>query len=193
VTTFDELIGAEPAGTERERLRSVHDMLVEAGPPPELTPELASGPTLAMTLGRRARAKSRRRRMLLPAVAAAMLVVLVVSFATARNSDGSLAIPLTGTPKAPNAVGTLIVLKPTKTTQPMKIEVQGLKPGQYGVYLVHQGRSWEKCGTFVVRDLAGGRTTSMDSPYRAKPGDTWVVAPLTAKGHGATVLRPATA
>ena len=192
MTTFDELIGAEPAGAERERLRSVHELLIEAGPPAELTPEFASGPTLAMTLGRvRRMARSRRRIVLLPAVAAALLIALAIGTSTAGN-DGSTAIPLAGTAAAPHAVGTLNVLAPTKNTQPMQIAVQGLEPGQYAVYLVPNGRPWEKCGTFTVKNRAGDRPTKFDSPYLAKAGDTWVVARVTAKGHGVTVLKPVT-
>ena len=47
---FDTLIGQEVAADERERLRRVHELLVTAGPPAELSPELEAGPTLAMTL-----------------------------------------------------------------------------------------------------------------------------------------------
>ena len=49
---FDELVPDAEEG-ERERLRRVHDMLVAAGPPPELTPQMEAGPTLAMTIGGR--------------------------------------------------------------------------------------------------------------------------------------------
>ena len=191
MTTFDELIGAEPAGAERERLRTVHDLLVEAGRPPELTPQLASGPTLAMTLGRVQRMR-KSRRMLIPAIAAALIIAVIVGGITSRGGDGSITIPLAGTARAQGAAGSLHVLPPTKTTQPMQIAVQGLEPGQYAVYLVHNGRSWEKCGTFVVKNLAGGRATTINSPYRAKKGDLWVVTRLTATGHGVTVMRPAT-
>ena len=190
MTTFDELIGAEPEGAERARLRSVHELLVEAGAPPELTPELESGPTLRMTLGR-GRRRGRVRRMLIPAVAAALLIALTIGTMT-RGGDGSTAIALSGTAAAPHAVGTLNVLAPTKTTQPMQIAVQGLEPGQYAVYLVPNGRSWEKCGTFTVKTPVSGRATTIDSPYRAKTGDTWVVTRVTAKGHGVTVLKPVT-
>ena len=192
MTTFDELIGAEPAGADRERLRSVHELLVEAGPPPELAPELESGPTLGMTLGGVQRMR-RSRRMVVPAIAAAMLVALVVGIIASGGGDAPTAIPLVGTAAAPQAVGTLNVLAPTKTTQPMVIHVQGLEPGQYAVYLVHNGHSWEKCGTFVVTNSAGGRPTTIDSPYLAQKGDRWVVTRLTATGHGVTVMRPITA
>ena len=35
--TLDELIGADTTGAERERLQHVHELLLEAGPPPEVT------------------------------------------------------------------------------------------------------------------------------------------------------------
>ncbi len=50
---FDDLVGTDVEQAERERLRRVHDLLLEAGPPPELSPEIELGPTLAMTLSRR--------------------------------------------------------------------------------------------------------------------------------------------
>ena len=38
---FDDLIGSEGLSPEDElRLRRVHDLLVQAGPPPDLSPEL---------------------------------------------------------------------------------------------------------------------------------------------------------
>ena len=59
---FDELAGEVPA-EERERLLRVHEMLVQAGPPPEIPPEL-EGPTLAMTLGKPKRSHRQMQRRL---------------------------------------------------------------------------------------------------------------------------------
>ena len=39
---FDELVGNVEEPDERERLRRVHELLVEAGPPPDLSPALSS-------------------------------------------------------------------------------------------------------------------------------------------------------
>ena len=52
---LDELVGTDTTGAERERLQHVHDLLLEAGPPPELSPELEAGPNLKMTVGKRRR------------------------------------------------------------------------------------------------------------------------------------------
>ena len=54
----------------------MHDLLVAAGPPAELAPELERGPTLAMTLGG-ARPRHVARRI---ALLAAALVVLALAF-----------------------------------------------------------------------------------------------------------------
>ena len=60
---FDDLLGPETQGAERERLRRVHELLVEAGPPPEIAPEIES-PTLGMTLARRPRRRLRGAALL---------------------------------------------------------------------------------------------------------------------------------
>ena len=41
---FDELVGQNVPGEERARLRRAHDLLIEDGPPPELSPELDQVP-----------------------------------------------------------------------------------------------------------------------------------------------------
>jgi hypothetical protein len=41
---FDDLIGRDVPDEERARLLRAHQLLVEAGPPPELSPELDSVP-----------------------------------------------------------------------------------------------------------------------------------------------------
>ena len=40
---FDQLVGHEVGREERERLQRVHELLVEAGPPPELSPSSPRG------------------------------------------------------------------------------------------------------------------------------------------------------
>ncbi len=41
---FNELVGADLPADERERLRHAHELLVQAGPPPELPPSLEHVP-----------------------------------------------------------------------------------------------------------------------------------------------------
>ena len=194
MTTFDELIGAEPTGDERARLRNVHDLLLEAGPPPEITPALAAGPTLDMTLGRAQRMR-KSRRTLWVTIAAAALIALIVGLATTGHETPVVAIPLQGTAAAPHAVGAINVLPAEARTQPMRIETEGLDPGLYAVYLMPRrgvASKWEKCGVFTVTGQAGTQAATINSPYRARRHDTWAVTRVTAKGRGVTVLLPAT-
>ena len=46
---FDELVGKEVPEHERERLKRTHELLVQAGPPPELSPALETVPRIEET------------------------------------------------------------------------------------------------------------------------------------------------
>ena len=71
---FDELVGTDLEAGERKRLQRVHELLVEAGPPPELP--------LPFTL------RPQRRRGALVAIAAALAIaVFAVGVAVGGRSD----------------------------------------------------------------------------------------------------------
>ena len=86
--TLDDLIGTEPTDVERQRMQHVHELLLEAGPPPELSPKLEAGPTLGMTLHRK-RALKRRAMLLL----AATLAVVGVFFGGYLVANGGKSAP----------------------------------------------------------------------------------------------------
>ena len=45
MTDFDDVVGGDDLSPDEEaRLRRVHDLLMEAGPPPDLPPELERAP-----------------------------------------------------------------------------------------------------------------------------------------------------
>jgi len=198
--TLDDLIGADMSGEERERLRQVHGMLLEAGPPPELSPKLEEGPTLGMTLQRKRALK--RRAMLLLAATLAVVGVFLGGYAVA-NRGGSGPTPvlsqaLKGTPLAPQAQGTLEVWDLRDGNWPMTLSVVGLKQlaphRYYEVYLLRHGKPWGSCGTFRVEGPSTGVVTvTLTAPYTLKKGDSWVVTEPGAGGTepGKTVLRPA--
>lgn len=191
MTTFDELVGAEPTGDDRARLRSVHALLIEAGPPAEVPPEFASGPTFAMTLGRARRVRSRSRRMLIPALAAAALVALVIAISTGGRGRPVLALKLKGSAAAPLATGTLEVLKPTAKNSPMRIDVKLLRAGPYAVWLVRNGRPVAECGEFRVKAGANETVAKLTSPYKLEAHDSWIVTrPDGSDGPGVTMLQP---
>jgi len=198
---FDELIGPEVEGAERERLRRVHELLVEAGPPPEMTPELEAGPSLAVTIGiRQRKVKIRRQVMLLAATVAVLALAFLGGYLTG-NSGGTTAertLQLSGTPAAPHALASLqLEPKDAAGNWPMKVSVEGLPTlparSYYEVYLVRGGKPWASCGSFVVAQGARGTTVQLNAPYRLQPGDSWVVTRhqgFTDGEPGQVVLRP---
>jgi len=142
--TLNELIGDDATGAEREQLQRVHEMLLEAGPPPEISADLEKGPTLAMTLSR----KPRRRPRAMILLAAALLVGLVFfagySVRSNKNASGPVEKPLMaaalkGTSFAPDAQGTIQVWSDTdgNGNWPMTLRVVGLpKLPPHNVYEV---------------------------------------------------------
>lgn len=201
--TLDELIGADTTGAERQRLQDVHQMLLEAGPPPELTPELERGPNLKMTVGRRRRVVKQRALVLL-AAAIAILLVFLGGYAVANRGGNAKAAVVTqtlhGTALVPHANGVLEVWKSKDGKNwPMTLTVVGLpklRPhNYYEVYLFRNGRLGGSCGTFRAGRAGQPVTVTLTSPYKLRKGDSWVVTRPGAGGAepGQMVLRPVTA
>ena len=198
---FDELVGLDVGPGERERLRRVHELLLEAGPPPELSPELEAGPTLAMTLGGRAREHHVRRRLMLLAATVAVVALAFLGGYLAGNRGGGLAsartLRLAGTSAAPSALASLRI-EPADAAGnwPMQLNVTGLPKmpahGYYAVFLVRNGKIYAPCGTFVVAGTAHGTSVRLNAPYELEHGDTWVVTRQMPgrREPGPVVLRP---
>ena len=89
--SFDELVGAETSGEERERLRHVHDLLLEAGPPPELTPKLRTAPGVSGGVVRFQRRTVKRRGLLLLAAALSIVLVFAAGYAVANSRQSGSA------------------------------------------------------------------------------------------------------
>jgi hypothetical protein len=195
---FDDLIDDDVTAAERERLERVHELLVAAGAPPELSPKLEAGPTLAMTLGKAA--KPRGRRIALLAATFAILAAAFMLGYIAGNHGGGLAsaqtLQLTGTRAAPSALASLQILpSDTSGNWPMKLTATGLpKLGSrwyYEVFLVRNGKIFAPCGSFVS---TGTADVTLNAPYRLQPHDTWLVTKQKRGDHeaGTVVLRPTT-
>lgn len=192
MTNFEELVGAEPPSAERDRLLSVHYLLVETGPPPEISRDLEAGPTLAMTLSRWKSGKRRRRPYVLGALAAAILALVIGIGSSVHTGHRYPTISMRGTGFASAASGTLEFLPSKGATQRMRLEVTGLQPfgkSRYVVYLVRNGVRVASCGSFTVKNADGTETVNnLVSPGRYRTGDTWIVAAPTRNGPGPTVL-----
>ena len=198
---FDELIGTDATGAERERLRHAHELLVQAGPPPELPPSLEKAPSFGVFSLQQRRVVKRRALVLL----AAALSVAVVFFAgyavrgggsNAKSSNPVVSLHLKGTSALPKAQATLEVWKARNGNWPMTLSVLGLPKlanhGYYEVYLVRHGQPWGLCGTFRGAGSSTALTVTLNAPYSLHKGDSWVVTRPNAGGvePGQTVLSP---
>lgn len=179
---FAELVGAEelePA--EAERLRGVHDLLVAAGPPPELPPSLARAPSTAGTVS----FLPQRRRVALGLLAAALALAAFGAgyLVSGRGSDSGFKaaappIPMHGTTAAPGALASIRLGEVDEGGNwPMVLTVRGLKElpgnGYYELYLSRNGKPVASCGTFRVH---GGTTTiRLNAPYKLKRFTGWIV------------------
>jgi hypothetical protein len=180
---FDELVGFDVEQEERERLHRVHALLVAAGPPAELPPELEAGPTLALTLARTRRVRRTYRRAMLLAAAICVLALVFLGGYLAANTGGSSSwktLSLAGTPAVPGALASLKI-EPVDSAGnwPMQLTVTGLPKlparSYYEVYLVRNGKPWKSCGTFVVDGRSRATSVSLNAPYRLTHGDSWIV------------------
>jgi hypothetical protein len=196
---FDALIGPEGDAAERARLRAVHDMLVEAGPPPEISPEI-EGPTLAMTLQRRP-GRQRHRLLLLAATVAVIAAAFLGGYVIGNGHGNGLAsgttLSLVGTKLAPDALASLQIQHPDAAGNwPMEISVTGLpklpEHGYYTVFLVRDGKLLAPCGFFNVAARSSGTKVRLNAPYSMHAGDTWVVTKQMPgdRQAGPVVMRP---
>ena len=180
---FDELVGLDLEPAERDRLQRVHALLVAAGPPAELPPDLEAGPTLALTISRGRRAKRTYRRAMLLAAAICVLALAFLGGYLAANTGSSSSwktLSLAGTSSASGALASLRI-EPVDSAGnwPMQLTVTGLPKlpahAYYEVYLVRNGKPYAPCGTFVVDGRARATSVSLNAPYRLKHGDSWIV------------------
>ena len=184
MSNFDDMVDREGLGADEEaRLRRVHDLLVQAGPPPDLPPALQRPPSAPAEGELVQFPMLPRRRWALAAVAAATLVVLAfgggylvghaktkpTTFATKR------VVPMHGG----NALALLrVAQKDAAGNWPMQLEVNNL-PTQsdsrayYELWLTRNGKPIAPCGTFRVN--ARTTTLRLSVPYDFKSFDGWVV------------------
>jgi len=187
--SFDDIVGTEGLSREEEAtLRRVHELLVAAGPPPDLSPDLSlppvpaeesDPPEVAFLLRRR------RGRVAVLALAAA-LAAFVGGYAFGHSKGKPAAftsirmVAMHGAADAPaESHGVInIAEKDSVGNWPMLVEVSGLpeqakQSSYYELWLTHNGKAVAPCGSFRVH----GKTTRvrLSVPYALKNFDGWVV------------------
>lgn len=172
---FDDLVGGGDLDpVEEERLRRVHDLLVAAGPPPDLSPALRTAgqePPRARLIPLR-----RRRTLLLLAAAIAAVAFGAGYLVGARGEHAAYTVPMEG----PYGARAEIVVfdRDAAGNWPMELKVSAvtLRAGVvYELWLTKDGEPKRQCGAFLA---AAGRTTvPLNAPYRLRQFDGWVVVP----------------
>ncbi len=173
---FDALVGDGLEPEERTRLLRVHEMLLEAGPPPELTPDLRTAkvppPTPVIAFPKRRRAAG------LLIAAAFVLAVFGAGWlggAHGRTAHVERTIAMSG---PGGARASLTVLRADRAGNwPMVIKIAGLAAlpaGQtYTLWLTKRSKLEAPCGTFTVGP--GTTTVDLNAPYHLKEYDGWIV------------------
>ena len=177
---FDDLIddGVALDPEERARLRRVHELLLQVGPPPEVGPELQAPPREEPV-----RLLPRRRRTPLALVAAAVaLAVFGAGYLVGeRNAAPAVerTIPMDGTGEAAAATAAIELLEEDDAGNwPMRVRLSGLQPSDgredfYELWLTRDGELAESCGRFTVHE--GVTEVTLSVPYRLRGFDGWVV------------------
>jgi Anti-sigma-K factor rskA, C-terminal len=171
---FDDLVSDDLDAVERDRLRRVHDLLVDVGPPPDLS--LRSAPRV----GQPVVVPRRRRRQVLYALAAALgaFVVFTIGLVVASGDEpgAELVVALSG-PSGASASLEIFEIDEAGNW-PMLLDVSGLRPAsegkRYELWLSIDGKLAALCGSFLT-DEDGRAVVPMNAPWRLKDFDGWAV------------------
>ena len=191
---FRDLVGDDLDEQERARLERVHQMLVFAGPPPELPPALLEPD--AEPTGHHQEGLPRRRAGALLAIAAAIaLVAFLGGYLYGNTGSGKFeslgTITMHGTKAAPSASATIAVGKRDSSGNwPLKLVVHNLpalpKRSYYEMFLTKDGKPVASCGTFSSAEKTV--TVRLNAPYNSRRYDGWVVTRQTRQSNANPVV-----
>jgi hypothetical protein len=191
---FDDLVGKDVPDEERARLLRAHRLLVEAGPPPELSPELDSVPWPEDSQMPLLKPKQRRPLLLAAAIATAIGIGFVLGQSTSSSSSSMEAVrvvQLAGTPLDSDARATLKLGKAdVNGNWPMTLHARGLQQlpegGYYDLYLTKAGKPVVLCGTFNVKgdEVVVHLSAAYDLNHFDKDG--WVITRQGPENHEPT-------
>jgi hypothetical protein len=186
MSEFEDIVDTEGLDElEERRLRRVHELLLQAGPPPDLPPELERPADPHDAQPAEVPALFRRRR----AVGAVILIAAAVAaFAGGYALGHGKAKPAAFASHrdvpmhAPSGNGRFAVIHLAQSDSvgnwPMLVEVSGLPEQQspkayYELWLTKNGKPVAPCGAFRVH----GKTTRvrLSVPYALRKYDGWVV------------------
>jgi hypothetical protein len=197
---FHELVGSDLPPEEAERLRRAHELLLEAGPLPELPPALrhptTEGPRKADDGFGVFQLLPRRRVGAALAFAAAIAAFAFFGgYLAGYHRNGFTAqatVPMHATAGANGSAEIKVGKRDAQGNWPLQLELRNLprlkNGGYYEMYLTRGNKRWT-CGTF-----AGGGANAVNVrltvPYDLRRGDGWIVTEehAGATAPGRTVL-----
>ena len=190
---FDELMEGVESADDRDRLRRVHDLLVAAGPPPELSPTLAGAPAAPPEDDEEPdTAWMPPRRLGAVILVGAGLLAAAFGVGYVAGDGGSSSEPAAVPAEQPtqvvslrpsdqnNTAGASVRLgrKGADGNWPMTLTVRGLEHLNNGDYyilaLMRNGEPVVTCGTFNVSS-SGTTTVEMVAAYDLKRFDGWAI------------------
>ncbi len=188
---FRDLVGEDLPPEEAQRLERVHEMLVAAGPPPELPPHLQE-PVEPERKRDNVSYLPRRRTGLLLGIAAAIALTAFLGGFISGERHGSpfnevAQVPMHGTTAGSKASALLYVGKRDSAGNwPLKVDVKNLAAlpkGEYYEMFISRGANPRaaSCGTF----RAAGKTDGLrlNAPFSLRGVTGWVVT-LERPGSG---------
>ena len=177
---FDDLVDGiddlEPA--ERERLRRVHELLLQVDPPPEVPHALREPPAEEPV-----RFLPQRRRFTLALIAAALVAAAFGSgfLLGGRSDDVSVfrTVSMAGVGEGRGGFASIEIREQDGAGNwPLIVRVRGLdesadRDDYYELWLTKDGKLADSCGRFILQD--GVTEVTLTVPYGFKRYDGWVV------------------
>jgi hypothetical protein len=201
MSDFRDIVDVESLDPlEEARLRRVHELLVQAGPPPDLPPSLERTPEAAEAEIVQFPLLPRRRWAVAALVAATMVAIAFVGGYAFGHSKGDRAafkvnriVAMHGTSLASAQGLVRLANRDSVGNWPMQVEINGLpkqpdRASYYALWLTRGHKPVELCGTFRI---SGDKTTVRFSvPYDLTKIDGWVVTaqPQGVNAPGRVVL-----
>ncbi len=180
MTDFRDLVGDELTPEEEARLSHVHDLLVQAGPPPELPPTLASPEPPEGEIKVYPHLPRRRRAAAVLVAAAVAAIAFGTGYLLADNGGGGFETDRLVAMRPPSGEGPArasiaVGRQDSAGNWPLLVRVTNLPKqptGHYYELWLTTGKRRLSCGTFRI----SGKTTTvwLNAPYSLK-GAMWVV------------------
>jgi hypothetical protein len=181
---FDDFIDEGLDPVEQERLRKVHELLLAAGPPPELPSALARlmpGATEAEVI--RFPLRSRRAGFAALVLAATVAVAAFGGYLLGNNGQsGFKTVRVVSMQGQGSFASVRVGPNDGNGNWPLELSVSGLPKltgkQYYELMLTQNGKPTYPCGSFVMH---GDATTTLywTVPYKITTGSKWVVMVLT--------------